>query len=91
MPAILKLRPRMQRLLSPAVTQAELLGIIAWLGVLLASPVIWGLDLMAITLGLLIVFGCHRVAVNYRVWRSIGRGLRGAALRRLRLRDQRQR
>ncbi|WP_460089672.1 GGDEF domain-containing protein [Pseudomonas sp. H2_D10] len=72
MPAILKLRPRMQRLLSPAVTQAELLGIIAWLGVLLASPVIWGLDLMAITLGLLIVFGCHRVAVNYRVWRLLG-------------------
>mgnify|MGYP006935862315 CR=1 FL=1 len=28
----------MRRLLSPAVTQAELIGIIAWLGVLLIHP-----------------------------------------------------
>lgn len=38
MPASLKLRPRMQRLLSPAVAQAQLIGIVAWLAVLLINP-----------------------------------------------------
>lgn len=73
MPNNLKLRPRMQRLLSPAVTQAELIGIIAWLGVLLAAPPkVAGLQEGLITLGLLLVCGCHRAASNFFVWRALG-------------------
>ncbi|MBP1124157.1 MULTISPECIES: GGDEF domain-containing protein [Pseudomonas] len=73
MPNNVKLRPRMQRLLSPAVTQAELIGIIAWLGVLLAGPLkTAGIAEGLVTLGLLLVCGYHRVATNFFVWRVLG-------------------
>ncbi|WDU65547.1 GGDEF domain-containing protein [Pseudomonas poae] len=73
MPANLRIRPRMQRLLSPAVAQAEVIGIIAWLGVLLADREnTFGLYLVAITGCLFAVYRFHRAATNYFVWRALG-------------------
>jgi diguanylate cyclase (GGDEF)-like protein len=73
MPAILKLRPRMQRLLSPAVAQVELIGIIAWLGVLLANHAdLPGVPAVIITLCLIVVYRLHRWVTNYYVWRALG-------------------
>ena len=73
MPANLKLRPRMRRLLSPAVTQAELIGIIAWLGVLLIHPDMQ-LDvyLVAISLCLLAVCRLHHMTPHFYLWRALG-------------------
>lgn len=73
MPANLKLRPRMQRLLSPAVGQAELIGIIAWLGVLLADRgVMFGWPAFVISTSLFAVYRLHRAASNYLLWRALG-------------------
>ncbi|WP_438869383.1 GGDEF domain-containing protein [Pseudomonas sp. L1(2025)] len=80
MPANLKLRPRMRRLLSPAVTLAELIGIIAWLGVLLIHPAMQlDIYLLAITLGL--SGGCclHHMTANFFLWRVLG-GIYGVLL-----------
>ena len=56
----------MRRLLSPAVTQAELIGIIAWLGVLLIHPDMQ-LDvyLVAISLCLLAVCRLHHMTPHF--------------------------
>lgn len=73
MPANLKLRPRMQRLLSPAISQAEVIGVIAWLGVLMADPLVtFGLDKLLITLCLLVVCRLHSVVSNFYLWRLLG-------------------
>ena len=73
MPANLKIRPRMQRLLSPAVAHVELIGIIAWLGVLLADrEKTFGVCLVVITACLFAVYRFHRVATNYELWRALG-------------------
>ncbi len=73
MPANLRIRPRMQRLLSPAVAHVELIGIIAWLGVLLADrEKTSGVDLAVITGCLFAVYRFHRAATNYFVWRALG-------------------
>ena len=56
MPANVKLRPRMQRLLSPAIAQAELIGIFAWLAVLLVDRGgMLGWPVVLVTLGLCVV------------------------------------
>lgn len=73
MPADLKLRPRMQRLLSPAVTQVERVGFLAWIGVLLTDlSLMSSLESGAMTLCLLAVCAWHRVAVSFLVWRALG-------------------
>lgn len=73
MPANLKLRPRMQRLLSPAILQAEIIGIIAWLGVLLVDPSMkFDVHKLIVTLCLLVVCRLHRAVTHYYVWRLLG-------------------
>ncbi len=73
MPANLKLRPRMQRLLSPAVAQAELIGIGAWLAVLLTDcAMIFDLPRVLFTLGLFATYWVHRRVPDYFVWRTLG-------------------
>lgn len=73
MPANLKLRPRMQRLLSPAILQAEIIGIIAWLGVLLVDPLMkFGLDKLIVTLCLWVVCQLHRAVTHVYLWRLLG-------------------
>ncbi|VVM86043.1 hypothetical protein PS663_02576 [Pseudomonas fluorescens] len=73
MPANVKLRPRMQRLLSTAITQAELIGVIAWLSVLWADSLkTFGLYKLLITLCLLVVCRLHRVVSNFYLWRMLG-------------------
>ncbi|WP_338569978.1 GGDEF domain-containing protein [Pseudomonas canadensis] len=73
MPASLKLRPRMQRLLSPAVGQAQLIGIVAWLAVLLINPLeVFGFYAAVCTLTLLVVYRLHRAVVNFFMWRALG-------------------
>lgn len=73
MPVMLKLRPRMQRLLSPAVLQAELIGIMAWLAVLSINPAVkLGFYTALLTVGLIIVCHAHYVAANFLVWRLLG-------------------
>ncbi|UOP09720.1 GGDEF domain-containing protein [Pseudomonas palleroniana] len=73
MPAHLKLRPRMRRLLSPAVTWAEGIGIVAWVGQLLIHP---GIEFDGITLlisiCLLVVCRLHYVVENFHLWRALG-------------------
>lgn len=49
MPAHLKLRPRMRRLLSPAVTQAEWIGIIAWTGIGWMQATLFDMSMLSIT------------------------------------------
>ncbi|NWD82364.1 GGDEF domain-containing protein [Pseudomonas reactans] len=73
MPAILKLRPRMQRLLSPSVRQAQSIGIVAWLATLLVDPAMSvGLCSVLITLGLWVVYRFHRGVMNFYLWRALG-------------------
>lgn len=73
MPAILKLRPRMQRLLSPAIAQAELIGIIAWVGVLMADHAkLLGVQAVIVTLCLIVVYRLHRRVTHYYLWRALG-------------------
>ena len=73
MPANVKLRPRMQRLLSPAIAQAELIGIFAWLAVLLVDRGgMLGWPVVLVTLGLCVVYGVHRVVTHYVLWRALG-------------------
>lgn len=73
MPANLRIRLRMQRLLSPAVAHVELIGIIAWLGVLLAGcEKTFDLYLLVITGCLFAVYRFHRAATSYGVWRALG-------------------
>ena len=73
MPATFKIRPRMRTLLSPAVTKVELVGVVAWLGVLLVDPVpsINWLN-FSITMCLLLVCHFHRATGNFLVWRLLG-------------------
>lgn len=73
MPATFKIRPRMRTLLSPAVTKVELVGVVAWLGVLLVDPVpsINWLN-FSITVCLLLVCHFHRATGNFLVWRFLG-------------------
>lgn len=73
MPANVKLRPRMQRLLSPAIAQAELIGIFAWLAVLLVDRRgMLGWPVVLVTIGLCVVYGVHRVVTHYALWRALG-------------------
>ena len=73
MPANLKLRPRMRSLLSPAVAQAEWVGIIAWVGMLLIPPTLkLDLYMLAVTVGLLIVCRVHATTANFLLWRVLG-------------------
>lgn len=73
MPANVKLRPRMQRLLSPAIAQAELIGIFAWLAVLLVDRGgVFGWPVVLVTLGLCVVYGVHRMVTHYVLWRALG-------------------
>ena len=73
MPANLKLRPRMRSLLSPAVAQAEWVGIIAWVGMLLIPPTLkLDLYMLAVTVGLLIVCRVHATTTNFLLWRVLG-------------------
>ncbi|NVZ22873.1 GGDEF domain-containing protein [Pseudomonas costantinii] len=73
MPTNLKLRPRMRRLLSPAVTQAEWIGVIAWVGVLLIHPAMeFDIYITVITLSLLVVCRLHHLTANFFVWRVLG-------------------
>lgn len=61
MPANVKLRPRMQRLLSPAIAKAELIGIFAWLAVLLVDRwAMFGWPVALVTIGLCGVYGVHQ-------------------------------
>lgn len=74
MPANLKLRPRMRSLLSPAVTQAEGVGIIAWVGMLLIPAALkLNFYMLGVTVGLLIVCRVHATTTNFLLWREIGR------------------
>lgn len=73
MPANVKLRPRMQRLLSPAIAKAELIGIFAWLAVLLVDRwAMFGWPVALVTIGLCGVYGVHRVVTHYVLWRALG-------------------
>lgn len=72
MPAYLKLRPRMRRLLSPAVTQAEWIGIIAWIGIGLIQAMLFDLSMLSITLGLLLVCRFHSQTTHFLLWRLLG-------------------
>ncbi|QOY73731.1 MULTISPECIES: GGDEF domain-containing protein [unclassified Pseudomonas] len=73
MPANLKLRPRMRRLLSPAVTQAEWIGIIAWVGIWLIHPAMqFDLSMLGVTIGLLLVCRVHSKTANFLLWRMLG-------------------
>lgn len=73
MPADLKLRPRMQRLLSPAVAQAEWIGLIAWWWVLLVDPVLeFGWYTVLITVCLTALCRFHRRLTNFLAWRAFG-------------------
>ncbi|KPA91256.1 MULTISPECIES: GGDEF domain-containing protein [Pseudomonas] len=73
MPATFKIRPRMRTLLSPAVTKAELAGLVAWLWVLLLDP-LSGLNLanVLVTACLLALWYFHRVVTSFPVWRVLG-------------------
>ncbi len=63
----------MRRLLSPAVTQAEVIGIISWVGVLLLHPAIeLGIYVATITLCLLAVCRFHHRTANFFMWRALG-------------------
>lgn len=73
MPAHLKLRPRMRRLLSPAVTQAEGIGIIAWVGLLVIHPAIkFDLFVLALNACLLVVWRAHYRIQHFHLWRMLG-------------------
>ena len=73
MPTNLKLRPRMRGLLSPAVTQAEWIGIIAWIGMLLIQPALkLDIYMLGLTVGLLAVCRLHAVTANFLLWRMLG-------------------
>ncbi|MBA1431554.1 GGDEF domain-containing protein [Pseudomonas fluorescens] len=72
MPAHLKLRPRMRRLLSPAVTQAEWIGIIAWTGIGWMQATLFDMSMLSITLGLLLVCRVHSLTTNFLLWRLLG-------------------
>ncbi|WP_207850001.1 MULTISPECIES: GGDEF domain-containing protein [unclassified Pseudomonas] len=73
MPAALKIRPRMRMLLSPAVTKIEMVGFVAWIGVLLIDPMAT-LNLLNIlvTLFLLLVWHVHRIVADFWMWRILG-------------------
>ncbi|WP_248732797.1 GGDEF domain-containing protein [Pseudomonas sp. MWU13-2517] len=73
MPAHLKLRLRMRRLLSPAVIQAEGIGIVAWAALLLIHPAI-EFDSFSLLLSacLLVVCRLHYVIENLHLWRVLG-------------------
>ncbi|AZF52750.1 diguanylate cyclase/phosphodiesterase [Pseudomonas sp. R4-34-07] len=72
MPAHLKLRPRMRRLLSPAVTQAEWIGIVAWTGIGLIQAMVLDPYMLSVTLGLLVVCRFHSLTTNFLLWRLLG-------------------
>ncbi|AZF21112.1 GGDEF domain-containing protein [Pseudomonas sp. R3-52-08] len=72
MPAHWKLRPRMRRLLSPAVTQAEWIGIVAWTGIGLIQAMMFDPYVLSVTLGLLVVCRFHSLTTNFLLWRLLG-------------------
>lgn len=72
MPAHLKLRPRMRSLLSPAVTQAEWIGIVAWTVIGLIQAMMFDLSMLSVTLGLLLVCRVHSLTTHFMLWRLLG-------------------
>ncbi|MCP1462539.1 diguanylate cyclase (GGDEF)-like protein [Pseudomonas sp. S3E17] len=59
--------------MSPAIAQAELIGIFAWLAVLLVDRGgMFGWPVVLVTLGLCVVYGAHRVVTHYVLWRALG-------------------
>jgi diguanylate cyclase (GGDEF)-like protein len=73
MPAHLKLRPRMRRLLSPAVTQAEGIGIVAWAGLLMIHPAVeFDMVMLILSVCLLVVCRLHHVTEHFHLWRVLG-------------------
>ncbi|WP_248730747.1 GGDEF domain-containing protein [Pseudomonas sp. MWU13-2517] len=73
MPVIFKIRSRMRTLLSPAVTKIELVGLVAWIVVLLIDPMTT-LDLpnITVTITLLLVWNIHCKTAYFWVWRVLG-------------------
>ncbi|KPW49830.1 MULTISPECIES: GGDEF domain-containing protein [Pseudomonas syringae group] len=69
----LKLRPRIKRLLSPAVMQAELLGGAAWLWVLMIGPSVKiNLFTCFLTLSLACICWIQHTTTVFCIWRLLG-------------------
>ncbi|MFJ2336577.1 GGDEF domain-containing protein [Pseudomonas protegens] len=69
----LKLRPRLRRLLTPAVTRAELIGIAAWLLVLVIEPTMQiNLFTLLMTVALAATCWYHHGVQSFTRWRALG-------------------
>ncbi|RZI60217.1 MAG: GGDEF domain-containing protein [Pseudomonas sp.] len=69
----IKLGPRIQRLLSPAVLQAELIGMASWMWVVAVEPLIQvNLITCLISASLAGVCIYHSYSVTFRAWRLMG-------------------